>query len=292
MTKALFRELSPEELELARRRRELSAVRAVLAERERELGHLRDLLHSFEGRYIRQVGVLYRQLDEWEQRIAELEVSRESMEETEARLRAAQAAEAARAEANTGVSPLPLVGRDDKSRVGVGRDDSVGSEVDLRGLFREVAKRIHPDFAVDHHDERQRNRLMAQANEAFRREDAELLQRMLNGYDPATDSWAEEDAAAARERTLGQIERARADIVAVEEKLAEMGTSELAELRVRTVEAATGGRDLLAEMAARVKGSIGMAMRRFELDSIRARRGEARLNAEALVTAEISSPKS
>ena len=77
-----------------------------------------------------------------------------------------------------------------------------------------------------------------------------------------------------------------------EEKLAEMGTSEMAELRRRTVEAAAGGRDLLAEMAARVKGSNGMAMRRFELDSIRARRGEARLNAEALVTAEISSPKS
>ena len=86
MSKAIFRATTPEEIELARQRRELAAVREALAARERELGHLRDQLFSFEGRYIRQVGVLYRQLEEWEERIAELLVSRESPEDRAAQL--------------------------------------------------------------------------------------------------------------------------------------------------------------------------------------------------------------
>jgi len=63
------------EAELLRKREELAAVRAALAERELELADLRAQLKSFEGRYLRQVGVLYAELDEWEARIAELEAS-------------------------------------------------------------------------------------------------------------------------------------------------------------------------------------------------------------------------
>jgi peptidoglycan hydrolase CwlO-like protein len=90
MSKAIFRAQTPEEAELARQRRELAAVREVLAARERELEHLRDQLFSFEGRYIRQVGVLYRQLEEWEERIAELLVSRESPEDRAEKVHKAQ----------------------------------------------------------------------------------------------------------------------------------------------------------------------------------------------------------
>ena len=90
MSKAIFRATTPEEAELARQRCELAAVREVLGARERELEHLRDQLFSFEGRYIRQVGVLYRQLEEWEERIAELLVSRESPEDRAEKIHKAQ----------------------------------------------------------------------------------------------------------------------------------------------------------------------------------------------------------
>ena len=62
----------PEDAELIFRRAELAKLRAALTTREAELDHLRAQLNSFEGRYIRQVGVLYIQLDEWEDRIAQL----------------------------------------------------------------------------------------------------------------------------------------------------------------------------------------------------------------------------
>ena len=43
-----------------------------LAEREVELVDLRSQLAAFEGRYLRQVGALYAELDEWKARISEL----------------------------------------------------------------------------------------------------------------------------------------------------------------------------------------------------------------------------
>src|ERR1700679_4390748 len=69
---AIARQPRPEDPELFRLRAELATLRAILAAREADLDHLRAQLNSFEGRYIRQVGVLYVQLDEWEDRIAEL----------------------------------------------------------------------------------------------------------------------------------------------------------------------------------------------------------------------------
>jgi hypothetical protein len=269
---AIFRQPAPEEAELLFRRAELSALRATLAAREAELASLHNQLHSFEARYIRQVGVLYVQLDEWERRIAQLQVASESMHETERLLREANLREAL--------------------KNGLANAEPSGPEpqisLDLRALFREVAKRIHPDFAIDTHDERRRNHLMAQANDALQRRDADLLHRMLNGYDPSTGHG--EPAAIALARTMTQITKVHADILAVDASSDDLRHSEMADLQRRTAIAAQRGSDLLAEMAARVKGSIGMAMRRYELDLGRLRRKEPAFNPESLLSAEIHKP--
>lgn len=65
---------SPDAAALADKREQLAGVRTTLAERESELAQLRAQLKTFEGRYLRQVGVLYAELDEIEARIAEREV--------------------------------------------------------------------------------------------------------------------------------------------------------------------------------------------------------------------------
>ena len=75
MSREIVKKLTPEEEELLRKREELAGVRGALAERELELADLRTQLKSFEGRYLRQVGVLYAELDDWEAKIAEIEAS-------------------------------------------------------------------------------------------------------------------------------------------------------------------------------------------------------------------------
>ena len=73
MKTEIVRRLTPEEEELARKREDLAAVRAALAERELELADFRSQLAMFQGRYMRQVGVPYAELDDWQARIAELQ---------------------------------------------------------------------------------------------------------------------------------------------------------------------------------------------------------------------------
>src|ERR1035441_3156870 len=164
MVLEVVRKQTPEEEELLRKREELASVRAALAERELELADFRAQLKSFEGRYLRQVGVLYAELDDWEAKIAEIEASLRPSPETteqaqETRKRAEETHEATHGEAS-------------KSR-------DFQPTADLKSLFREAAKRLHPDFAKDENDRLHRTGLMAQANEAYSQGDAEALQRIL-----------------------------------------------------------------------------------------------------------------
>jgi hypothetical protein len=258
---AIARQPKPEDAELFLRRAELATLRAALATRETQLDHLRAQLNSFEGRYIRQVGVLYIQLDEWEDRIAEL---------------------------NNPTQPQPA---EPELEITDAEPEPDPAALDLKSLFREVAKRIHPDRARNHHDERHRTHLMAQANAAFLRDDADLLQRMLNGYDPSTNSGDDPTTAAQLQRITNQIAQSVQDILSLDAAIEALAHSEMADLRDRTTRAATHGRDLLAELAARVKGSIGIAMRRYELDSARIRRKQAAFNPEPLLTAELAHPQ-
>jgi hypothetical protein len=276
---SIFRTQTQEEAELARKRGELAAVREALAARERELDHLRDQLFSFEGRYIRQVGVLYRQLEEWEERIAELLVARESPEDRAEKVHKAQE-EAIAAEIDAMVAESENAASQD-----------AGPALDLKALFRELAKRIHPDFATDHHDERHRTRLMAQANEALRREDAAALQRMLNGHDPSIDLSNPAAVKAELKRVKKLIREVQQDTASATAEMEALAHSEMAKLRDSTTAAALHGRDLLAELAARVKGRIGMAMRRFEMESSPNRRPAPPIDPESLLSAETSPPR-
>ena len=237
---SIFREPTAAEAELDRLRAHLANLRATLTARELALGDLRDQLVSFEGRYLRQVGVLYRQLDEWEQKIAEL--------------RAKHHHEIPTADI---FAELPET---------VDETLEITPQLDLKALFRELAKRIHPDFATDEHDATRRTRLMAQANDAYLREDAAVLQRMLNGFDPVTGHTSTEAIAAEIIRTKQLIQQVQHDTATAESGIDAAARSDSALLQQRCIDAAQAGRDLLAEMAARVQGQIGVTMSRYERD--------------------------
>ena len=72
MNAEIVRRLSPEEEDLAKKRDELALLQAELVERELYLANVRAELSAFEGRYLREVGVLYSELDDWSARIAQV----------------------------------------------------------------------------------------------------------------------------------------------------------------------------------------------------------------------------
>jgi hypothetical protein len=249
MSREIVRKRTPEEEELLRKREELAGVRATLAERELELADLRAQLKSFEGRYLRQVGVLYAELDDLDARVAELEASLESsatarQRAERARKRADETHEATHGEASKAAVFEP--------------------SADLKTLFREVAKRIHPDFAKDDADRHRRTRFMAEANEAYSRGDAEALQRILDEYSESSGSVPGEGIGAELIRTIRQIAEAKKRIAAIEQELAALRASEIAKLSNDVEAAEHQGRDLLAELAATVGEQVERARREYE----------------------------
>jgi hypothetical protein len=238
---AIVRKPTPEQEELDRKRVELAAVRAALAERELELADLRAQLKSFEGRYLRQVGVLYAELDEWDAKVAELE----------AKLNPSAAAQQSAQEARTRAEDTHEATHGEASKA-----QDFQPSPDLRSLFRDAAKRIHPDFAKDDADQQRRTHLMAQANEAYSCGDAESLQSILDDYHDSSESVEGEGIGAELIRSIRQLHRARKNIATIEQKLIELRASEIAQLKQDVDTAQQEGRDLLDELAASLVAQI------------------------------------
>jgi hypothetical protein len=220
-----------------------------LAERELELADFRAQLKSFEGRYLRQVGVLYAEMDDLDARVAELEASLERSAS------ARQRAERARKRADD--THEATHGEASKAEV-------FKPSPDLKSLFREVAKRIHPDFAKDEADRQRRTHFMAAANEAYSKGDAEALQRILDEYSESTDAITGEGIGAELIRIIRQIAEAKRHIAAIEQELADLHASEIAKLKADVDAAEQLGRDLLAELAAIVGEQLARARKEYE----------------------------
>ena len=195
------------------------------------------------------MGTLYAELDEWKARISELK----------ARLDPSGAATARAEEAR------------EQARQTYGEAHGKASEAhdftpspEWKSLFREVAKRIHPDLAKDSGDVERRTRFMAEANRAYEAGDAEALRRILDEYQDGADAVEGEGIGAELIRIIRQISLARSRVVAIEHELAALRQSETGLLKKQAEESEQAGRDLLAELEAAVREQIGLARKEYE----------------------------
>lgn len=249
MKTELTRRLSPEEEELVAKREELAQLETQLADRELALASLKAELAAFEGLYLRRVGVLYAELDEWNARLAELRAERASTPEAkteaaEARSQAQESYSAAHGEAAE-VQPFT-------------------PSPELKSLYREAAKRVHPDTATDEKDRARRERLMKEVNAAYAAGDEASLRRILAGLENSPDTVQGSGVGADLVRVLRQLKQIRDRIAAIELEITGLSESDLAKLKGRADAAAAKGRDLLAEMATTVQGRVNMVKRQLK----------------------------
>jgi peptidoglycan hydrolase CwlO-like protein len=248
----IVRRVSPEEEELARKREELAQLQAELAERELFLTNLRAELAAFEGQYLRQVGTLYAELDEWNAKIAEQIAKEEGTE----------GARSAAAQARTQAEESSTAAHGEAARA-----QEFTPSAELKTLYREVAKRVHPDLATDEADRRKRELLMAEANAAYQRGDADALRRILEEYESSPESVRGAGVAADLVRAIRQIRQVRSRLSQIELEIASLIDSDIARLRAKTEAARAEGRELLTEMAEDVRKWIDVTRRRFEAGS-------------------------
>jgi hypothetical protein len=249
MSGQIIRRLKPEEEEILRKREELAAVRAMLAERELELVDLRSQLAVFEGRYLRQVGALYAELDECKARTSELRARLNPS--AAAKEHAQEAREHARQTYEEAHGPAAQTG-----------DFTPSPE--LKSLFREVAKRIHPDLSRDSSDQERRTRFMAEANRAYEAGDAEALQGILDEYQDGADAVEGEGIGPELIRIIRQISLAKSRVSAIEQELAALRQSEIALLMKQADAREQEGGDLLAELATSIHQQIARARKDYE----------------------------
>ncbi len=243
--KVVFRP-KPEEEELKAKRLELQALETQLVERELHLAGLRGELAIFENLYLKIVGVRYSELDEINAQISEL-LARREPDNDEAQ-NAAKDARVRAQESRASVTRLALSDRVEFS-----------ASQTLKSLYREVAKRMHPDLATEEADRAKRQRLMAEANRAYEDGDEARLRAILEEYESSPETVQGEGTAPDWVRVIRKIAQVRRRLREIEEEVERIVKSEVAELKSRVDEASKQGRELLAEMAEAVQKEMRRA---------------------------------
>jgi hypothetical protein len=134
----------------------------------------------------------------------------------------------------------------------------------VRRLFRDVAKAIHPDLAMDELARDRRHTLMIEANRAYAQGDEERLRFILQAWQNSPEAVRGDDAEATRERLIRRVAQVEDQIHACDRELAELTALPLWQLKVMVDEAAARGKDLVADQVRRLKRDIVAARNRLD----------------------------
>ena len=228
----------PDLRELEIKRTELETLEVELTQGELELATLKGELLAFERHYLRIVGIRQAELDEIEAQVLEM-LSRFSPEDSEA----IEQARHARGQAQESAKATGFVRDLPEER------EHFEPSVDLKQCYREIAKLIHPDLAIDDQERALRTLLMAEANLAYQKGDQAHLRRILLHWKHNPQSLKGEDAGAQLARIICRITQIKERLSAIQTETEEFNVSELYQLKIQVDEAALHGTDLLATMA-------------------------------------------
>lgn len=224
-----------EEQALQKRREELFELESGLPIRESELARLRSALRAFEGRYLGAVGERYDELAEIEKEIAKLQ-------------------------------GLEI---DDEDAVSLA-DDEVGCGQNrfhsdkLKKLYREVARKFHPDLSSCPQERQHRHQLMVEINRAYETGAEDRLQELLEAGEGLES--VEFGGAMSAEMILlvRSIAEAKQRLAGIESEIEEITASEIYKLKLRVENAEAMDVDLFADLIAQVDRQIKKARNRLE----------------------------
>ena len=219
------------------KRAELAAMEKELAERELELAILRLELHAFESRYLNVVGSRYAELEEIEARMSEAQQ---------------QADAEAEAEDDWAVS----------DELACGQTKFHASER-LKKLYREVARRFHPDLAADEAERAHRHQLMIEVNRAYETGSEDHLQALLEAEASCREMIGSCDAATEMVLVMRLLAKVKERLAAIEAEMLEIRASEIYKLKLRAEQADAMGWDFLGDLVAQVNRQIAKAKNRL-----------------------------
>jgi hypothetical protein len=226
-------------------RARLTTLEAQLLQREHDLVTLKVELQDLQAHYLQKVGGLYSQLSELLAAVDEAEI-------------------------RAGIRPPPLfidgdeeaagASDDQASDAGYGCSNPLASADGLKRVFRDVAKAIHPDLALDGPARFRRHSLMAEANRAYAERDEDRLRLILRTWEGSPDAILGDDPDADRRRVFRKIAEIDDRLIAIEGEFADLRRSAIWRLKGKIQDAKAQGWDLFSEMIMQVKREIATAM--------------------------------
>lgn len=242
-------DLTPEQIELEKKRRVLERLSDKLADREEEMADLRAELEQFEARYSMEVARLYAEFDEIEAEIAEEELKLvpddEEIKKRVEELRRRAEESAAKAEAAHDAEeyvPTP----------------------EAKKAYHNLARSIHPDLALDEKEKERRHALMAELNQAYSSGDQQKLDKMIEDLKHSHHSVRGDSVGDELVRVIRQIYQVNKRFRELNHEKANAESSELYDLRMKVKAESAEGRDLLKQMAASTRSHILKASRRLQ----------------------------
>jgi hypothetical protein len=246
----------PEKTELRRKRWELASLESELAQRELRLATLEAELRTFEAQYVHTVGTRFAELDALEAQIAEMQIWL-NPSDSEARTRAAQA----RAKAQQ--TALSIEGTQTPQQRTFSPSEA------LKALYREVAKRIHPDLTLDAKERSLRQDMMTEANRAYEKGRADKLEAILDEWESSPEAVGGKGTAADLIRVIRKITQVRERLHLIRARMVRLKKSAVYELKERAEEAEKNGRSLLEELAEEIARRTEKAG--WQLDRLKSR---------------------
>ena len=228
--------------ETAALREQLTALEEEFAGKRRDVEAFQIDLQRLQSRYLSELGQYY----------AELARLQQAIEDAEVRL---------------GIRPPSDRPDLDEPGAGAGVAESCSNQpapsVDLKRMFREIAKAVHPDKAHNSAARDRRHSLMAEANRAYAARDEDRLRLILRSWEKSPDAVPGDDPESARLRLERRIAELREQLLELDLEMADLAGSAIAKLKQRSDEAEGQGWDLFAEMRRQVKREIMTAQFRL-----------------------------
>jgi len=250
---ARFQRTLPGDLELEQKRAELASLRARHAESTAVLQQLRDQIAAFEKSYQETLGRRMAELDRVEAEIARLSGSYAAADEPDEKDDSFDGETYNSGETFKASSATGAKGRVWKAET-----------KDIKALYREVAKAIHPDLAGAGPANFVRHELMLKANRAYAEDDSRTLQEILRNWrrhcpEQPAQSGTETELA----RLLRQIGIESQALRDVNVQVQQLRESYVCRFKLRVEESLAAGSDLFAEMIAAADVNITRALRRL-----------------------------
>lgn len=221
----------------------LLELRATLFRRENELDARRIELQQLQDRYLSEIGPLYRELIGIENDLIELEIK-------------------------AGLRPAPEPSdQEAESRGDEDLDGPCGAHGAmpdaLKRAFRDVARTIHPDLAMDEPSRLRRHSLMAEANRAYAERDADRLRLILHRWEHSVDEAGDIEPGDGPDAVRRKIAAVEVRLAEIDLEFADLDRSAIAGLQDRISETRRQGWDLFAGMIAQLQSDIRRATSRL-----------------------------